>query len=96
VRVELVSKNDYADFWKIRTHLMQGSKVMLLEGNCKEDYVLSMTDIIDGQMSLTMSTWDGRNQSNLMNWQSQCSAASTCDASVTYSNFKTFSEGYNE
>lgn len=67
MRIELVSKNDYQNIWKIRSRLTQGAKEMVLESDCT-DYIASMTDIIDGQMSLTMSTWDGRTKKEMMGW----------------------------
>ena len=67
VRTELISKNDYVDLWKIRSRLTQGANEMVMESDCT-DYITTMSDIIDGSMSLILSTWDGRGKAEMLDF----------------------------
>ena len=100
VKTEFVTKNSYADLWKVRTRLTQGSNTMEIDADCS-DYISSMSKALEGDMALTFSTWRsaGRDAS-LANFEdaAQCpQPEATCDAATTtIKNIKVTSQGFDE
>jgi hypothetical protein len=98
VRTEFISRNDTTELYMIRTRLTQGFNEMLLETDC-EDYLSSMSAVLQGQTGVVLSAWDNRDGRELdLSLSETCEQpASTCDGAVNaISDVKVYTSGYNE
>jgi hypothetical protein len=54
---EFVYTPDLKKFWKLKTTLSQKDRVIEMEADCR-DYLGELTDVLDKDMSLVLSSWD--------------------------------------
>ena len=83
----------------MRSRLTQGSNEMVVEADCT-DYIGSMSESLEGSMSLTFSTWRSADrESHLADFEDEATcpkASDTCDGAAVFNKITVQSVGFDE